>query len=577
MSDKKVEVILSGKDAKLIDALRRGEKAIRAFGDKSLGAFKKVNQAIVSSYGKLGALEKIGIGVGFTVAAKNVIEFDGALRKIGRSGGWSREDVAGLRKEILDLGQTMPVTKDQFAEMARELNATGIPLAMIKNILPDVGKGAKAAGVDTGIYAATVGELLDKYKVAASDLPALQDQLTAALKFEDVRGKPEEFLQSIQALSKTMQLMKSQGMGNVTPLMALMAQLTSFTGSSGEAAGALDGLFNGLLRISKNKDINAQLKSRGIEFFNADGSVKNIGELLPMIRKFGEELKKSGTSAEAGALAVFGRPDAAKSVMIIMQTYDEIIKKQGELGKSGGAMGKDYAEVQESMSSKLVRFQNQIDNFNVTHMSTALKYLSSVLDYLNAHPIIAKGLMTAARRGRPGPDQQGDRGGKGIGSMFGGKGGKGIAGGLTKGAAPVFVVNMPGGGFGGGGGIPGLPGGAGGGLMALLGKASLVLGTAITAYQAGSAFESKFIKGRLGEGAYDYFHGGEAANNKMQDLLWQKYYAAKESGDREAMKSLLNQIKLTVNIDKNGRVSTDSDSDDMNTNIDVERGEFMLN
>ena len=158
--------------------------------------------------------------------------------------------------------------------------------------------------------------------------------------------------------------------------------------------------------------------------------------------------------------------------------------------------------------------------------------------------------------------------------MFGGKGGKGIAGGLTTGAAPVFVVNMPGGGFAGGAGIPGVPGG-GGGLMALLGKASLVLGTAITAYQAGSAFEGKFIKGRLGGGAYDYFHGDEAANNKMQDLLWQKYYAAKESGDREAMKSLLNQIKLTVNIDKNGRVTTDSD--DMNTNIDVDRGEFMLN
>ena len=395
MSDKKVEVILSGKDAKLIDALKRGEKAIRTFGEKSLGAFKKVNQAIVSSYGKLGALEKIGIGVGFTVAAKNVIEFDGALRKIGRSGGWSREDVAGLRKEILDLGQTMPVTKDQFVEMARELSATGIPLAMIRNILPQVGKGAKAAGVDTAVYAATVGELLDKYKVAASDLPALQDQLNAALKFEDVRRSPEEFLQSIQALSKTMQLMKSQGMGNVTPLMALMAQLTSFTGSSGESASALDGLFNGLLRISKNKDINAQLKSRGIEFFNAGGSVKNIGELLPMIKKFGEELKKSGKSAEEGAMAVFGRPEAAKSVMIIMDKYDEIMKKQDELGKSGGAMGKDYAEVQESMSSKLVRFQNQIDNFNVTHMSTALKYLSSVLDYLNAHPIIAKGLMTA--------------------------------------------------------------------------------------------------------------------------------------------------------------------------------------
>ena len=88
------------------------------------------------------------------------------------------------------LTQTIPVSKDQFADMARELNALGVPLETVKAILPALGKGAKAAGVDTSLYAAAAGELLTNYKVAAADLPALQDQLNEAMKFEDRAKKP---------------------------------------------------------------------------------------------------------------------------------------------------------------------------------------------------------------------------------------------------------------------------------------------------------------------------------------------------------------------------------------------------
>jgi TP901 family phage tail tape measure protein len=568
------KIIFSGDESKLIQALRRSESAIKTYGKNAVTVFKRVNDSLVSSYNRLGALAPLGIGVGFVALAKNVIEFDASLKKVRMSGGYTKEEISALRTEILGLTQSIPVSKDQFAEMAKELNATGIPLAVIRDILPDVGKGAKAAGADTAIYAATVGELLDKYKVAATDLPALQDQINTALKFEDVRKSPEQFLQSLQGLSKTMQLMKSGGIGNVTPLMALMAQLTSFTGSSGEAAGSLEAVFNGLLKIAKNKELNNQLKSRGIEFFDAKGGVKNINELLPMIKKFGEELKKSGKSAEEGAMAVFGRPEAAKSIMIIMEKYDEVIKKQQQLAASSGNMGKDYKDAEEGMSAKLQRFQNQIDNFNVTHMSTALDKVKTVLDFLNAHPIVSKGLMTAIL----------GVGGlvminkvidavKGVGGLFkggGGKGAGGIAGGIggMGGPMPVYVVNkhlsmLPGKGWGfpGGGEVPGLPGGSGSGkLISLLGKAGLIGTVAATAYGAGTLANqgAGWISGKVSGGQY----GGEGwMGSLIYDLIHGK----------EGSKSSTN---VTVNIDKNDRVTTDSDNPV--SDIKVNRGRLNI-
>ncbi len=570
MPDKKVQVILEGKDANLINSYKRGEQAARNFSEKTIGVFKKMNQAVVSSYDKLGALEKIGIGVGFTALAKNLIDFDSSIRKIGRTSGANVEQVAALRREIVGLidpanKMKIPLNKGEFAEIATELNATGISLELIRKILPQVGRGAVASHTDVKAYSAAIGELLDKYKVSAADLPALQDQINMALKMEDVRKDPESFLHSLEGLSKTMQLMKSQGISNVTPLIALQAQLTSFTGSSGEAAGSLDAVFNGLLRIGKNKALNDQLKARGINFFDSKGSVKSIQEIIPQIRKLADEAQKSGKGIDQVAMSLFGRPEAVKAVMMITQKYDDIMKKQEELNTSSGSLAKDYASEQESMTNKLKNFQNQIDTFNTTHMTTALQKLSHVLDFLNAHPIIAKGLMTAVV----------GAGGivmlnkvvsalGGIKDFFSGKGAGGIAGGLGKAAGmPVFVTNMPGSGFPGSGGTDrGL--GTRDVDFSKAGKAAGLTGAA--------AWGTAAIPIVIAAGS---FAASRVMQNESQGLVnWRRNNPNDYARSQEVMgggKSV-NHINMTVNIDGK-RITTDTDSTD--TNISVKRGAFF--
>jgi len=397
MAKNEAQIDLTASDSKLINVLSRGHDAVNKYGRNAINVFKRVNASMAAGWSRLGALGPLGAGFGVYKMTEDLLEFDAVLRKVGRTSGASAIDMAAFRKQIVDLispGSGIPLIKGQFADMAEALNTTGVSMNVIRAILPQVGKGAVASQTDVKIYAETIGELMDKYKVAATDLPALQDQLNAAMKMEDVRKSPEAFLQSISSMSKTMQLLKTQGLGNVTPLMALQAQLTQFTGSAGEASGSIEALFNGLLRVSKNKDINSQLLGRGINFFNQGGGVKSIADLIPQFKKLADEAQRSGKSIEEVSMAIFGRPEAAKTLMMIAQKYGDIMHKQEELRRSSGSLARDFKSESDSMAAKLKLFQNQLDKFKVDHMASALKGLSHVLDALQAHPVVVKGILS---------------------------------------------------------------------------------------------------------------------------------------------------------------------------------------
>lgn len=589
MPEKKVQVILEGKDANLINALNRSEGRIRTWGNKTLNVFGRVGAGIGTFCDKnIRALETIGLGIGFTAMLKDMIEFDASLRKIGRTSGANAKEVQALREQILGLISPasrlkLPLTKGELTGIVRELSATGISLDRIREILPQIAKGAVASGLENkSAYGAALGELLDKYKVAAADLPALQDQINKAMKFEDVRKDPEGFLQALQGLSKTMQLIKSQGMTNVTPLIALQAQLTAFMGSAGGAAGSIDAIFDGLRR---NKEKLLKLKSYGIEFYDNKKDIKNIHELLPELKKLGALLEKKGLGDEAVQMLFGGRGmEASKGLQAILMKYDEIIKKQEELKRSGGDMGKDFETEAQSMTNKLKLFQNQLDSFKVKHMAGGLEKLKSLLDYLNAHPIIAKGLMTAAA-GAAGVIlfEKVFTAGRSLFDVFSGrgKGQPGIAGGLPglgrlgggAGPVPVYVVNkhfsmLPGQGWGfpGGGKIPGVPPGAGGagGVFRTAGKFIPPLLPMILSYE--------WMKSRRAEA-----RGENDLVTPEPEWFSQKLNLPKlpEGSLRDAVNpaSALNKINLTVNIDQKGRVTTVSD--DTNTSIDVERGALL--
>lgn len=609
MPENKVQLIISAADdGKLLNIIKRAEGNIDAFGNKTLSMFKRTGEGINAFSQKyINGLETIGIGVGFTMMAKDVMDFDGSLRKIGRTAGLNSTELQGLRQDILNLiapnaKLKMPISKNEWAEIATELNITGIKLNTIKEIMPQIGKGAVASGVHKGIYAATIGELLKKYKIAVEELPALQEQLNTAMKFEDVRKNPEAFLQGIQAMSKSMQLIKTFGLKNATSLIAMSSQLTSFTGSPQEAVSSLETLLDRIRTLAKNEEKLAVLKKHKIEFFDSKGAMKNIKELTPELRKFGKEAEKYG-GVEVESIKLFERPEAAKAMMMILEKYDEIIKKQEELKKSTGGLEQDFTTENNSMGAKLQEFQNQIDSFKVEHISNMLEHLSKGMDVLNEHPLISKGILTG--------------GGLLVGSAVLMKTagvfkdvfnfGKYVLTGKKGGVQEVFVTNMPG-----GGGI--ISGGntdvlmGGGGIAKGTGTFSKVGGIAKKAipflfnpYTAaatvgvaagyGTVKAADYLTdggysrvvGKPAEWLYDYMHPQEKTvfnkekieklinNERIERLITPMFMQEAAAGSRQP--PIKNNIVMNIHIDRENRAFVENPAN-TESEVNLNRGSF---
>ena len=329
--ENRAEIVLEGSDQKLINTLKHSEAAVKSFGTRTIATFNHVGNSIRAFSDRyMGALAGIGVAMGAAEITKDMMEFDGVLRRIGRTGGYSGQQLQGLRSDIVKLiGAPTPLTKSDWGEIATQLHNTGMALKDIRDIMPQIGKGAVASHTGPGVYAEAMADFVMKYKVAIRDLPTLQEQLNAAMKSEDVRKDPEAFLHAFSGLAKTMQLTGSEGVRNVTPLIAAIGQLSVITGGPDSAASSMEALLNGTLRLAKRRDMLQALGKEGISFFDAKGKIKPMAELLENYKKLGDAAAKHGKDIDAVAMNVFGRPEAGKAIMGIVKNYDEIKAKQG--------------------------------------------------------------------------------------------------------------------------------------------------------------------------------------------------------------------------------------------------------
>ena len=461
--NKRIEIKVSSDSQPLINDLKRGQTAIGNFSSRTMAVLNRTGQAmngIASKY--LNGITMLAGGAGFTYLIHQQANFEDGLREIGRTGGYSAQQMAGFKAQIMGLISPanklhIALSKEEWAGIAEELNNTGISLGTIQKIMPQIGMGAEAAHADTKQYAATMGDFIDKYKVQVSDLSALQDSLNVALKMPDVKGHTNEFLQAISQMALPMRQMGIAGKQNTTQIIALLAEMGDLNGGDFAAAGmSINQMFNAMLKfgsLPNSKALRAQLDSLNIHFFDQQGKMKPFPQLLPELKKLAQEAQKRGYDTMAVFQNVFGRPEAAKAFADLSTHEDEVEQKTKQLNASAGDMRKDWVEAQGDISKKWVILKNQFESFTAPHLEKVLDGLMKAIDYAEKHPALMKGILTggvvaggtlvASKTIGVGKELFGF--GKDIYSIFKGKGKGGILGkveGAMTGATPVYVVNM---------------------------------------------------------------------------------------------------------------------------------------
>ena len=577
-----VKIELSASETRLISGLRKGEAAIKTYGQKAMDVFRRTGDVINKVSDRYLTRFNSALGAaGIALAGRAVIDFDSKLARVAITADLSK-------KQMLDL-------KAQLFEVAAATNQS--PTALLEGVNAIVErtgnfKFAVSSLKDMGIVASATGARMEDIGATASNLQEkmgiTQDQVMTVFDVLNKQGKQGAF--TLQNMASMFERLLSAANRFDVSGVAGMRQFGAFlqiarrgTGSSEEATTAVENTFMNIM--GKAKDLQAA----GIQIIDP---VKSKKAGRQVFRDFDLVIKDIIVKSK-GNMLVLQEIFEARSIRAItplVQSWKKFgdFREMDEFAKMGGdgaTIMRDFAFWSEQTAAKIGNFKTQLSKFSNENLAGPIEMLNKALTVLNNHPALTKGalytlmgfaaVMAGAKVVRGVRDVfGGGRGAGGIGGMMGGMGGP----------LPVYVVNrhlsmLPGKGWGfpgGGGDTAGGPGGAGNKLGSMIGKAALVAGVAVAAYEFGAVIENKFIKGKIGAKIFDWTHGGDAEQGRLIDRLNAQASEANRRGDFAAAKEILNRINLVVNIDKGGRVSTDSD--DMNTSIDVPRGTFsMLN
>lgn len=558
-----VKIELSASEARLVSSLRKGEAAIKTYGQKAMEVFKRTGDVInhVSDRYLTRFNSALG-GAGIMLAGKAVIDFDSKLARVAITADLSKKQMLGLKTQLFEVAAATSQSPTALLEGINAIVERTGNFKFAVASLKEMGIVASATGANMADIGATASNMQEKMGI-------LPDQIMPVFDILNKQGKSGAF--TLQNMASMFERLLSaanrfdvQGVSGMRQFGAFLQIARRGTGSSEEATTAVESTFADLMSKAKN------LQAAGIQIIDPAKSKKAGRQVF---RDFDQVLKEVIVKSKGNMLALqeIFEVRSLRAITPLVQSWKKFgdFREMDDFAKMGGdgtTIMKDFAFWSEQTAAKLGDFRTQLSKFANENLAGPIDLLNKALTVLNNHPIITKGglsvligvtgLLAAAKVIG------------GIKDVFGGgKGAGGIAGGLGRmgGPMPVYVVNkhlsmLPGQGWGfpGGGGVPGLPGGAAGGkMMSLLGKAGLIGTVAGTAYAGGNVLNQGmgWISGKMSGGQY----GGEGWLGAMlYDLI--------HGTDKQR------STNVTVNIDKDGRVTTESN--DAKSKVDVKRGKF---
>ncbi|MGL4754342.1 MAG: hypothetical protein ACRCXB_18370 [Aeromonadaceae bacterium] len=411
----------------------------------------------------------LGAAVAGGATVKGYAELDRRISRIAIAAEISRDKAKALKDEINAVSNTKGIRIDpNEATSAIEeiLTKTGdLEYAMAN--LPNIAAVIQA----TGAGGTEVGGIFTEFKKLAIDS---SEAAMRAIDTLNLQGKQGAFTLGNMAkegpkIFAAYAATGRQGASAVTELGAALQIIRQGVGSDAEAVTAFESIIRDLTR----PDTVKKLKQLGnIDVFDPE-QLKQGKEVMRSLPALIEEIvtKSGGLSSKLADLNLTDEAKRALKPVIAefvqtgdVKAFDEFLKLSGDgsttLNDAAVAAG-DFAASLQLVSNSWSQFANQQLAEPIAELADAINSLEpdAVQNWLETGKNIALvvGGLVAVKKGIDAVKWT-----KGVwDAAKPGKGGSGGMGGAMAdlGATPVYVVNMPGSGFGGGGMGPGdMPG-----------------------------------------------------------------------------------------------------------------------
>ena len=502
MSREELKVVIGADAQGYLRGMNTAAAGTRRFSAGIRGEFERVK-------GTLGSLKGILAGIGVTVGgiklAVDTAQFERDMRRLQVNLGASRAEMEAWRSEAYDNQKRYGTLLTEQKELAESLQAAGLDITAIRGAAEPVSKTLQVAKTNADQLGKALGVAREQFGIDITDKAAVEgllDRMVVAgrLGNAELENLPDIFAR-IGGRAKAANFTLDQTLA-----------LTEAFSQSEPQAERLATLVNSTLRMfTSGRYIRMAQEGTGVNFFDAKGARRDPLEIIRDIRT--EYLKLKTDSQKVNFLtAAFGKmdEDTYKGMDKALQegTLEKIDEFNRELRNATGTVDRDLGTAMDNAVTQANRlkgaFHEAIEDGVMRPLDNAFtNVVGFMMDSKEQGGLglsgesmlkIGGGALSAALLG--GMAIRLTRGLRGGGGLLGIGGNLATAKAMehAAGVQPVFVVNMPGGGFGGGalpglGGLGGLGGEAAGaaGALGKFAQAANIAAAAVTAFSAGWA------------------------------------------------------------------------------------------
>jgi TP901 family phage tail tape measure protein len=378
MSSKTIEAVLklSAKmgDMKALKTLERElgkvDRQAKAF-NRSQGVFARGTMA---AYGRMARFAGPAVlAAGAVAATKRFAEVERRMTRIGVTAEASADKTKVAFAGVSQIAQDLAVPIDNVVSGLDSLVASGRSLDEAMKFLPAVTATAQASGAEIVDIATTADAVGQHLKITAEGMQGAFDIMAAAGK----QGKFElkDMAQYLPSLAPQFARVGYEGEAGLRKLVAALQTVRQYTGSSGEAATALENVLNKMGSEETAKKF-------------ANMGVKDLRGELDAARKSGKdvlntfiELTKKATKGDMSKLPLlFTDAQFLQGMNALVQGADATNDMAANLSKAAGTVKNDLARVLDDNQAKIDQLANSWDRFLTSLGAASSGPVGSVLD-----------------------------------------------------------------------------------------------------------------------------------------------------------------------------------------------------
>jgi hypothetical protein len=566
-NDFKVFLELIAKSDKFRQGMQEGEKALSGFRQyaQKVGRTVQVLTQEIGFLGNAATALSTGLVLKKLFSVTDYMPVDDALLRMRVNFKNTAEEMNSFKKQLTDLAGETGEDQGRVFQMASKLSLAYKP-DDIAEIIKQSDRISDATKAPLESSQEGLVQIMKLYKLSAAEARGAADAIVASRI-------------NLETLDVIMQRLAMRG-GSKKDYIEALGMIRGLS-KGGFDKPRMVAQLNEVMEIIEDKA--ERLQANGIKVFSTDEAgnrvwrdkVEVLRDLEKYLQKIGKTMSREQLSK--GLEEVFGPKSLTKleTLFAHIKDFEDGIKDMGNAAQiaedRAGAGAQTWEKYLNQIKAHLGGIKNDL-SFVYDLAKKPVKFFAEHENLTKAAGYTAAGVSAIVL------------GGLAYGNIKNimaklGKTGVGIAEGkaieAATGVAPVFVVNMPAGGFLGGGGA--VDTAAKTGVMARMAAwlsglvpASTLGATGLTGLglAAGSTTGAVLTTGTAFNAGVDVMRGG-SGNNWINDMFERNLRAI----DRDIIKPVIN---LMVKIEKDGRIVADSGNGDAELNIALNRGGFGM-